>query len=244
MNRFTIENKSKFCRHFLEPLSKLNPKCVLKIEKDNIQAKSSYPDGSLYLEATSSLDTDVTDIKEIAFVDLSRFIKTLDFIEKDVASFKLDQNYVSYKDTKNHFMLHLNDPKVVSKPRISFEKINSLSFDLDITISTGIFFEIIKASGIYPDMNKLYFSFANKNLKIELSDKTKSNCDGFTRTIENIEFGDVAYDFILPLDSFRVILTNKVENMQFRFHKSSTLVNLIYEIDGIKLSYVIPCLLK
>jgi len=244
MNRFTIENKNKFCRHFLEPLCKLNPKCVLRIEKDNIQAKSSYPDGSLFLEASSSLDTDVTDTKEVAFVDLSKFIKTLDFIEKDMASFKMDQNYISYKDTVNHFILHLNDPKVIPQPRLSFEKIKTLPFNLDIVLNTDIFFEIIKASGIYPDLNKLYFNFEKNTLKIELSDKTKSNCDGFTKTIENVESGDTSYDFILPLDSLRVILSNKAEKMQFRFHKASTLVNLIYEIDGIKLSYVIPCLIK
>ena len=87
MNRFTIENKNKFCRYFLEPLLKLNPKCVLKIEPDKVQAKSSYPDGSLFLEASSSIDTDIKDQKELAFIDLSRFIKTLDFVQKDVSNY-------------------------------------------------------------------------------------------------------------------------------------------------------------
>jgi hypothetical protein len=35
-----------------------------------------------------------------------------------------------------------------------------------------------------------------------------------------------------------------MEKLNFRFHKISGLVNLIYEIDGIKMSYVIPTLKK
>jgi len=244
MNRFTIENKGKFCRYFLEPLLKLNPKCVLKIQPDQIQAKSSYPDGSLFLEATGNIDTDIKDEKELAFIDLSRFIKTLDFVEKDVVSFKLDQNYISYKDSTNHFMMQLYDTKVVNKPRLSFEKINALGFDLDVDLNTNVFFEIIKASAIYPDLNKLYFNFANNNLTIELTDRQKNQSDGFTRTLENVTIPKGEFEFILPLDPLRVILANKIENLKFRFHKASSLVNLVYETDGIKMSYVIPCLIK
>ena len=244
MNRFTIENKGKFCRYFLEPLLKLNPKCVLKIQPNQIQAKSSYPDGSLFLEATGNIDTDIKDEKELAFIDLSRFIKTLDFVEKDVVSFKLDQNYISYKDSTNHFMMQLYDTKVVNKPRLSFEKINALGFDLDVDLNTNVFFEIIKASAIYPDLNKLYFNFANNNLTIELTDRQKNQTDGFTRTLENVTIPKGEFEFILPLDPLRVILANKIENLKFRFHKASSLVNLVYETDGIKMSYVIPCLIK
>jgi hypothetical protein len=244
MNRFTIENKGKFCRYFLEPLLKLNPKCVLKIQPDQIQAKSSYPDGSLFLEATGNIDTDIKDEKELAFIDLSRFIKTLDFVEKDVVSFKLDQNYISYKDSTNHFMMQLYDTKVVNKPRLSFEKINALGFDLDVDLNTNVFFEIIKASAIYPDLNKLYFNFANNNLTIELTDRQKNQSDGFTRTLENVMIPKGEFEFILPLDPLRVILANKIGNLKFRFHKASSLVNLVYETDGIKMSYVIPCLIK
>jgi len=244
MNRFTIENKNKFCRYFLEPLLKLNPKCILKIQPDQVQAKSSYPDGSLFLEATGNIDTDIKDEKELAFIDLSRFIKTLDFVQKDVVSFKLEHNYLSYKDTANQFMMQLYDTKVVNKPRLSFEKINSLDFDLEIDLNTDVFFEIIKASAIYPDLNKLYFNFANNNLTIELSDRQKNQSDGFTRTIENVPSSKGDLDFILPLDPIRVILSNKIEKIKFRFHKASSLVNLIYETDGIKMSYVVPCLIK
>lgn len=228
----------------MEPLLKLNPRCVLKIKPDQVQAKSSYPDGSLFLEASSGIDTDVTNETELAFIDLSRFIKTLDFVQKDVVSFKLDQNNISYKDSTNHFMMQLYDTKVVTKPRLSFDKINALPFDLDVVLNTDVFFEIIKASAIYPDLNKLYFNFANNNMTIELSDRQKSQCDGFTRTVDNIPSPNGGIEFILPLDPLRVILANKMEKLQFRFHKTSSLVNLIYETDGIKMSYVIPCLIK
>lgn len=244
MNRFTIENKGKFCRHFLEPLLKLNPKCVLKLEPEKVQAKSSYPDGSLFLEATSTIDTDLKDEKELAFVDLSRFIKTLDFVPKDMVNFKLENNHIIYKDPSNHFVLQIYDPKVVPQPRLSFEKINALDFNLDLVLETGIFFEILKASSIYPDLEKLYFNFSNNTVKIELSDRTKSNCDGFTKTVENLSSNNISTDFILPLEPFRVVLSNKMEKLNFRFHKASSLVNLSYEVDGIKMSYVIPCLVK
>jgi len=244
MNRFTIENKNKFCRYFLEPLAKLNPRCVLKINKDKVQAKTSFPDGSLYLETTSCIDTDVQNETEIAFIDLSRFIKTLDFIQKDMVSFKLENNFLSYKDPTNQFVLHTYDPKVVTKTRMSFEKINSLDYTLDMNFKTDVFFEIFKASGIYPDLNKLYFSFNNDTLKIELSDRTKAINDAFTRVVENVGSNDKSLDFILPLDALRIVFANKMEQLQFRFEKNSSLVNLIYETDGIRMSYVLPCLIK
>ena len=244
MNRFTIENKNKFSKYFLEPLARLNPKCVLKIEKDKIQAKTNYTDGSLFLEASSSIDTDVTDVMELAFVDLTRFIKTLDFIQKDVVSFNMDKNVLTYKDNSNHFILHTYDPKVVPKSRISFEKINKLNFDLNLDFATNVFFEIFKAGGIYPDLNKLYFNFKDNILKIELSDHTKTNCDGFTRTVENLNCDGSSFNFILPLDAFRIILANKIDKLQFRFEKNSSIVNVVYENDGINVSYVIPCLTK
>ena len=244
MNRFTIENKNKFCRHFLEPLLKLNPKCVLKLEPEKVQAKSCYADGSLFLQATSTIDTDLQDQKELAFVDNSRFIKTLDFVPKDMVNFKLENNHIVYKDTTNHFVLQIYDSRVVPQPRMSFDKVESLEFNLDLNLNTEVFFEILKASSIYPDLNKLYFNFGNNTLKIELSDRNKSNCDGFTKTIENVQSPGTSVDFILPLEPLRVVLSNKMEKINFRFHKTSGLVNLLYEIDGIKMSYVIPTLIK
>jgi hypothetical protein len=244
MNRFTIENKNKFCRHFLEPLLKLNPKCILKIEPEKVQAKSRYSDGSLFLQATSTIDTDLKDPKELAFVDLSRLIKILNFVPKDMVNFKLENNHVVYKDASNHFVLQIYDPRVVPQTVMSFEKIDLLEFNLDLNLNTDVFFEILKASAIYPDLNKLYFNFSSDNVKIELSDRTKSNCDGFTKTIENLQTFKEPVEFILSLDPLRVVLSNKMEKLNFRFHKISGLVNLIYEIDGIKMSYVIPTLKK
>ena len=92
-------------------------------------------------------------------------------------------------------------------------------------------------------LSKKYI-IANNTLKIELTDKLKSCCDGFTRTIENISTGDVCTDFVLPLDALRIILTNKVEKIKFRYHKQKPLVNLLYDIDGIHMSYVVPCINK
>lgn len=244
MNRFTIENKNKFSRYFLDPLAKLNPKCVLILSKEQIKAKTSYPDGSLFLEATSIIESDIDKEIEIAFIDLFRFIKILDFIQKDVASFKLDSNFLSYKDTLNEFSMHIYDPKVVTKTRLSFEKINSLPFDLDFNFNTSVFLELIKASAIYPDLNKLYFNFKDNKLKIELTDKTKSVNDSFTRTIESLETDNKNISFILPLDAFRIILNNKIDQIKFKFEKNSNLVNLSYETDGINMSYVIPSLIK
>jgi len=247
MNRFTIENKNKFCRYFLEPLAKLNPRCILVIEKDKIRAKSAYPDKTLFLEATTSIETDILDekdVKELAFVDLTRFIKTLDFIQKDVVSLKLDKNFISYKDSANHFVMQLYDSKIVTLPKLNFEQVHKMDFELDLDLDVSIFFEIIKAGGVYPDLNKLYLDFANNTLKIELTDKLKSCCDGFTPTIENISTGDVCTDFVLPLDALRIILTNKVEKIKFRYHKQKPLVNLLYDIDGIHMSYVVPCINK
>ena len=244
MNRFTIENKNKFCRYFLEPLAKLNPRCVLVINKDKVQAKTSFPDGSLFLEITSCIDTDVQNETEIAFIDLTRFIKTLDFIQKDVASFKLENGFLQYKDSVNQFVLHTYDPKVVTKTRMSFEKINSLNFILDLNFKTDIFAEIFKASAIYPDLNKLYFNFRDNTLKLELSDRTKAINDAFTKVVENVGSNDKTMDFILPLDALRIVFANKIDQLQFRFEKNSNLVNLIYETDGIRMSYVVPCLIK
>lgn len=244
MNRFTIENKNKFCRYFLEPLAKLNPRCVLKINPDKVQAKTSYPDGSLFLESTSVIETDLKDEMEVAFTDLGRFIKTLDFVQKDVVSFKLENSFLSYKDSTNQFVLHTYDPKVVTKTRLSFEKINSLNYELDLSFKTEIFYEIFKASAIYPELNKLYFNFKDNTLKIELSDRTKSVNDAFTRIMENVGSGDKQIDFILPLDALRTVLNNKIDQIQFRFEKNSNLVNLVYETDGIRMSYVVPCLIK
>lgn len=244
MNRFTIENKNKLNRYFLDPLAKLNPKCVLKLSNDQIKAKTSYPDGSLFLEATSIIESDITDEMEIAFIDLFRLIKILDFIQKDVVTFKLDSNFLSYKDSVNQFSMHVYDPKVVTKTRLSFEKINSLKFDLDFNFNISILLELIKASGIYPDLNKLYFNFSNNTLKIELTDKTKNINDSFTKTVENIETENKNINFILPLDAFRIILNNKIDQLRFKFEKSSNLVNLTYETDGIRMSYVIPSLIK
>ncbi|NBW58795.1 hypothetical protein EBR43_13680 [bacterium] len=62
--------------------------------------------------------------------------------------------------------------------------------------------------------------------------------------MENVTIPKGEFEFILPLDPLRVILANKIENLKFRFHKASSLVNLVYETDGIKMSYVIPCLIK
>lgn len=244
MNRFTIENKEKFCRHFLEPLLKLNPKCVLKLNSETIRAKSKYPDGSLYLEASSTIETDLKEEKELAFLDLSRFIKIMDFVPKDVVSFKIDNNFISYKDANNQFVLHIYDPKIVPSPRISFENMKKLDFEINMDLSTNIFFEILKASSIYPDLEKLYFNFSNNMLKIELSDRTKSNSDGFIKTMDNMQGLNTNIDFILSLNPLRSILSNKIEKINFLYHKASGMVNVLYEVDGIHMKYALPTLIK
>lgn len=244
MNRFTIENKDKFCRFFLEPLAKLNPRCILKITKDQIRAKTSFPDSSVFLETTSSIDTDIEDETEVAFIDLGRFIKTLDFIQKDVVSFKLEKGFLSYKDSAHQFVLHTYDPKAVTQTRMNFDNVRNLNYALDINFKTDVFFEIFKASSIYPDLDKLYFNFGEDKLKIELSDRLRSINDAFTRVVENVGSGDKKADFILSLTSLRMILNNKMDQVRFRFEKNSNMVNLTYETDGINMNYLLSCILK
>jgi len=239
MSKLTF-NKSNLL-YLLDSLSKINDTCILHIKDDEAYAVSISEDASFILWGSISGEFGIETTLNLP--SLKKLINALKVSgdETDVTLI-LNKNNLEYRGDKIKFKYHLYDDGILTKPKTSLEKIQSLSYNIDVDFTKSFLKNLLKTSSMFSDVNKLYINTINGIVTWALQDKTLTNSDTYSFSGNAVDFE--LDDFILNLDNLRMITLSAEENLQLKINTTYGIGNLSLINGDVSLNYILSSLVK
>lgn len=237
-------NNNQFKKLFLEQINKVSDKVVLTLENSVLNCIACTPDNSIILSCDFPVKTDPTFNTVINVGDVKKLTKAFDCIEKDIVSFKLSNNNITYSDTDVQFKYHLLEDGIVLKPKINVKKLQDLDFDFEFNITDKVFYDLIKASTFSSDSNKIYISTDKDRVIGSLTDKTRFNIDSFTINVAD-EYKGISLDSLcLNFEVFRILSTLKINSINCKVCSKLGVVLFSFENNIINMKFIVSALTK
>jgi hypothetical protein len=241
----TIPNKTEFVATFLNPLSRVNEACVIKITKTGASCLTNAPDGTLILHCTYPLDIDTQNDVILNVPDIGRLIKILNCIEDEAISLDVTSNCINYKSTNIRFKYHLLEDDIISSPAINIDKLKAIEYNTAFKLQQESLINLIKSSAFASDTNKIYFYTKDDNVYGELTDHDRHNCDSVTQCISQKFTGDrISTPIPVPFDTIRIIANNRSESLNVLVNLALSVLIFDVNINNIKNKYVVTGLVQ
>ena len=231
--------QSKEFKTFLKSLAKISDTSILEVNTDEIYSLAASDDRSMFL--WSSLTGDFDFSGSLNMPSLSKLSKLLDIVGSKDITFKVNKNNIEYKGKGVKFTYHLYDEGILAKPKITLNKIKSLTFDYTFDISKVFLKTLLTNSSVFKDTNKLYIYTEDDQLIWSLGDRTIKNTDVFTVVGDDVEFE--MDEFILNLDNVRLIDFGDSDIATFQISKNG-IGKIEIQSDDTKLNYILSSLTK
>lgn len=222
----------------LVSLQKLSDNSIFQIKENSIEAIAASEDNSIYLWA--SLKGDWENECSLNLPSLGKLAKLLNMIPSDDVDFILNGNNLEYKDNGLKFKYYLHDDGILTKPKISVEKIKSFNYDVTFEVDPKFLIDLIKKEGIIRS-SKLYIYTENGKLVWSLEDKTMTNSD--TLTIIGDDCDEDFDQFIIKTDNLKNIVLSTTP-VVFRFNTKLGVGNIVSTFGNLILNYVASSLVK
>lgn len=239
--RLKINNRIEFVQKFLNPISRINDLCTLKIQSDRITNLSRTSDNSFALYA-NCFDIEVCEYEQdqnISFSDIKKFIKAIDCVQTQSIELVISKNKIEYISPEMKFRFHLIDDNIIKSPNFTIEKINSFTYDTEFKLYPPVITSLIKSSTFITDSNKIYIQTNESKIFGELSDKTRDNIDSFTTILSESFIGEPMDDpLVFNFDVFRNISILKVQEMDVKLNTEKGFIAFDIKDDKYNLKYI------
>lgn len=166
---------------------------------DGIHAIASSEDNSMYAHAYLQGDFEQ---KNLNLPSLKKLSKALDMISSDEIKIKLNGNHLEYKDKSIKFKYHLHEDGVITRPKLSLEKIRNFEYNIEFELDFDFLSNIIQKSSI-TNTTKLYISTENDHLVWKIGDETVPNSDSLSIIGDEVDFE--LNPFILKIDNLKLL---------------------------------------
>ncbi len=220
-------------------MAKINDASILEVKANEIYSIAASDDRSMFLWSTLKMASDTESTLNLP--SLSKLSKLLDMIGSNDVVFGLNKNNLEYKSKSTSFKYHLFDDGILIKPKITLNKIKSLTFDYEFEVTKPFLKTLLTSSSIFKDTNKLYVYTEDDNLIWSLADRTKTNTDNLTIVGEPVDFE--MDEFIMNLDNVRLIDFGDADFAKFQISKNG-IGKIEIESENVKLNYIISSLTK
>ncbi len=231
--------KAKDFKTFLLSLAKISDTSILEVKSDEIYSIAASDDRSMFLWSSIGGDFDLESTLNLP--SLSKLSKLIDMVGFTDISFKLNRNNLEYKSKVAKFTYHLYDEGILMKPKITLDKIKSLTFDFEFDVTKQFLKTLLSNSSIFKDTNKLYIYTEDGNLIWSLADRTMQNTDTLTIVGEPVDFE--MDEFILNLDNVRLIDFGESDTAKFEISKNG-IGKIGIESGNISQKYIVSSLTK
>ena len=239
--RLKINNRIEFVQKFLNPISRINDLCTLKIQSDGITNLSRTSDNSFALYANCT-DVEVLDYEidqNISFSDIKKFIKAFDCIQSSSVELLISKNKIEYISPDIKFKFHLIDDNIIKSPNFTVDKINSFTYDTEFKLYPPVITSLVKSSTFITDSNKIYIQTKETKVFGELSDKTRDNIDSFTTVLSEEYTGKATESpLVFNFDVFRNISILKVQEMDVKLNTERGFIAFDVREDKYNLKYI------
>ena len=237
-----IRDKENFLGNFVIPLSKVADSAVLKIKKGKISSLISTSDNTIIVHAEyidDTIDAETT----LNVPDLKKLCRVISCIEETTFKLDVSSNFIGYTSNSVRFKYHLYDDGIIPSPKLSIDKLNSLTFDGKFTLPYSAVVNLIKGSSISTETNKIYLGVKNNFVFGELTDKTRSNIDSYGINIsDNYEGTQFAIAIPLNFEIFRIISSMRFKELQSQIITKMGVITLDLSLDNAKFKFVISAL--
>ena len=241
--KLQIKSKKDFISNVLGPISNLNDKTIIKIEKDKITSLTASSDATLVLYSETQSVSDAE--RSINIPDIKKLTRVLECIDVDALDLDITTNNIKYTGENFKFTYHLLEDGIIKTPSINVKKVNELKFDVSFKVTEAKLSSLFKGSSFTTETNKLYIYFENNKICGELGDKSRHNSDNFQCVLAET-FEGAALTKIVPVnfDTFRLINFNKCQDIEFAINISFGVIKVTLSRDNTKLTYIVSALIN
>lgn len=239
-----ILTKNDLLSFVLNPASKLTENVVLDFcsEKSLIKTLITSSDNSVICKASVKGQFS-KDLRKLIIPDCKSFVRLVTSIPKENLVFEITENSINYSSPEFSFKYYLLDESyITAKKSLSEEKINSLKYQSNFSLTKIKLNEIIKFNSILPEAEKLYFFTHNKENVIyaKLGDEQKINLNELTIEVSS-DFQGPSLTEKFPINIQNLLLFSFTEET-LKAHLNHELKILKIESDN--LCYIVSGLVK
>ena len=241
--KLKLASKKEFISNILSPISNLNDKTVLKIEKDKISSITASNDATLILYSETSIEAESE--RSINIPDIKKFARVLECVDTDAFELDVTSNNIKYAGGNFKFTFHLLEDGIIKPPAINIKKVNDLKFDTIFKVQETKLTSLFKGSSFTTETNKLYIYFEDNKIYGELGDKNRANSDNFQCVLADT-FTGTALNKTIPInfDTFRLISFGKCNEVEFAINTSLGVIKIVLVKDKTRLTYIVSALIN
>jgi hypothetical protein len=247
-----IPLQKSYLEKILKPINRLTESCVLNIKKDSIYSVCSSPDNTVILYAKINHNLNLENANSsLNLISIKKLLSGLEClgddgefsIEKDVNNIKCQT--ISSDGEKTYFKYHLVDDSIVKEAPVNLNKISSLKFDTEFTISLSKLKQIMYGYAFASDLTKIYFQTKEGKVVSEINDKSLQNVDNISMVVSNSYTGNEIVDSIpLSIEVFKNLAYCKSDIKVKLNNQYKVFVFQNIEDDCMELKYIISALVK
>lgn len=251
----TIYLAKEHLEKLLKPINRLTESCVLNLQKNKLYSVSSSPDNTVILYAEAkipSLDNlNDNDKIRLNLISIKKLLSGLECLSNgDNFSLEVDKNNIKCQSIDQstqeamYFKYHLVDDDVVKETPVNINKIASLKFDTEFSVSEASIKQIMLGYSFASDVTKIYFSTQNGRVIAEIDDKTQQNVDNIKIPISSKFIGNELEPTPINMEVFKNLVSCKSEikvriNTQYKVFIFQNL-----EGENVDLKYIVSALIK
>lgn len=178
------------------------------MKEDGIYGIASSEDNAMY--ACAHLEGDFEQVC-LNLPSLKKLSKALDMVSEPEIKLKLNNNHLEYKDKKVKFKYHLHQDGVITRPKLSLEKIQKFEFDIEFPLDFEFLSDLLQKS-VITKTQKIYVYTEDGHLVWKIGDETVPNSDSVCVTGDEVDFE--LTPFIMKIDNLKLLSkVSKVGNM-------------------------------
>jgi hypothetical protein len=114
----------------------------------------------------------------------------------------INNNHIEYKDKQIKFNYHLHEDGLITKPKLSLDKIRKFEYDIQFSVDFDFLSNILQKSFI-TNTKKLYIYTEDDRLVWKIGDETIPNSDFLIVVGNEVDFE--LNPFILKIDNLKLV---------------------------------------
>lgn len=194
-----INLKKREFQLLLLSLGQINDAGIIDLCEDGIHGIVSSDDNAMFAHAHLKGEFEK---KNLNLPSLKKLSKALDMISSDEIKIKLNGNHLEYKDKQLKFKYHLHEDGVITRSKLSLEKIRNFEFNIEFDLDFEFLSDILQKSSI-TNTEKLYIYTEDERLMWKIGDETVPNSDSMIIVGDEVDFE--LNPFILKIDNLKLL---------------------------------------
>ncbi len=177
--------------------------------------------------------------QQLNLPSLKKLSKAFDMVSSDTVKLKLNNNHLEYRDKSLKFKYHLHEQGVITKSRMTVEKIRNFNYDIEFDLDFDFLSNVLQKSSI-TNTKKLYIFTEDDHLVWKVGDETVPNSDSLSIVGDEVDFE--LNPFILKIDNLKLLSKVSKDNNVFRINSTLGVGCIVTKSGDFEMEYIFSSL--